>query len=116
MPSVFRTHFKAVGFPALLALHGEPVVYLFRAGGSRSFNAIVIRQPVEILDAAGNVLMAKFTVRFTDSSTVGVQANVIDTGGDQMEIFANEGDVATTKVTVLVKNSQSNGVIELALA
>jgi len=114
MPSVFRTHFKTVGFPALVAQFGESVTYYPRSGGSKVFDAMVIRSQFETYTPSGDVV-AQYLIRFLDDCTGGVSATDIDTGGDEIEIIANEGDTAKTRVTVLSIVSQANGEIQLAL-
>lgn len=115
MPSVFNSRFKRSGFLRLLRHYGEPVVYYFGGGGSRSINAIIERNPPGFYDAAGNVVMPDFTIRIFDDSTTGVRSNEVDTGGDEIELVEEFGDVANTKKTVIKVMSQDSGVITLAV-
>ena len=117
MPSVFRTHFKTIGFPTLRDQFGESITYFLRSGGRRTFDAVVIRRPIEVY-VPGGTAIAKYTIRFEDTcdETKGLTSTDIDTGGDEVELIADEGDASKTRVTVISKVSQSNGVIELALA
>ena len=115
MPSVFRTHFKAIGFPALLAQFGEPIVYFPRAGGTKPFSAIVERRQFEIY-VAGDIVLAHYSIRFFDDCETGMQASDIDTGGDEVEVVANETDSQRDRLTVLKIVNQDNGKVEIALA
>jgi len=115
MPSVFDRQFAAIGFPGLLTQFGEPVVYLLAGGGTRSFDAIIERSPPAIYDAAGNVVMPKYTIRFSGSCKGGVQAKEVNTGGDRVSFIAEVGDAVPTKCTVMQIMSQDSGVIQLAL-
>jgi hypothetical protein len=94
----------------------ETIVYFFRAGGSVSINAIVDRDPPAIYDAGGNIVLPAFTIEIADSSSSGVAKSAIDTGGDEVELMAEFGDVAVTRVTVVQEISGDfNGMIQLAL-
>lgn len=115
MPSVFNSRFKRSGSPRLLRHFGEPIVYFLRDGGSRSITAIIERSPLAFYDAAGNVVLPAFVLRIKDDCTEGVKASEVDTGGDEVELIAELGDVTPTRKTVLKLMSQDSGVIVLAL-
>ena len=115
MPSVFRDRFKRSGFPRLLRHFGEPVVYNFRAGGSRSIVAIIEREPPGFYDAGGNLVLPSYVVRILDDGTDGVLVSEIDTGGDTIELAAKVDDDSNTEKTVMRMLRQDTGVIVLAL-
>lgn len=106
---------KTNGAPVLLNQFGEPVIYKFRAGGQRPITAIVVRDPPAIYNAAGEVVVPKFTIRFKDDCTKGVRPSEIDTGGDKVALHAEIGDVTRTTVTVMQLVSQDSSFVQLAL-
>jgi len=96
----------------------EPILYILRNGGSRSILAIVDREPPAFYDPTGNVVLPMFTIEIADTCdiTKGVSKALIDTGGDNVELLAEHGDVTKTRLTVLqVIESDFNGMIKLAL-
>lgn len=94
----------------------ESIVYFFRGGGSTPIDAIVDRDPPAFYDAAGNVVLPSFTIDIADSSSTGVLKSVLDTGGDEVELTAENGDVLATRLTVIKElESDLAGMIRLAL-
>lgn len=93
----------------------ETVVYYFADGGSRSIPAIVDRDPPAIYDA-GNVVMPSYVITIANSCTNGVTKAELDTGGDEVELFAEFCGVVRTRVTVLQEVERDyGGAIGLAL-
>ena len=111
--TVFDTQFGEQAFPMLLEQFGEPVIYYPLAGGTRSFEAIVEREPPASYDAAGNVVLAEYRIRFLGSCKGGVKSNEIDTGGDQIAVIAEVGGDRLVKRTVLAKTSDDSGVVSI---
>ena len=114
MPSVFDKKFKRSGFPSLLKQFGEPVVYTFRAGGTRNIDAVIERSPPEIF-IGESVVLPSFMIRFYDDETDGVRPSEIDTGGDTVSLIAEFGDSSNSTFTVLKIVSQDSGVVQIAL-
>ena len=93
----------------------EAIVYYPRAGGSRTINVIIDRDPPDVY-VAGNYVTPRFMVDVSDHATDGVLRSDVDTGGDEAEVTAETGDVSATRVTVIkVMESDINGMIKLAL-
>jgi len=115
MPSVFQQYFKEVGFPTLLEQFGEPTVYHFVGGGSRSIIGIINRDPPAIYDAAGNVTIPDFAIRYISDCKLGVLPNEVNTGGDYIEIIDEIGTAIPVRKAVMVKIREGQGVVELAL-
>lgn len=93
----------------------ESIEYFYRAGGSDVIAAIVDRNQLEFYEA-GETVLASFSIDIANSSTNGVLANVIDTGGDEVELLAEAGDSEVKRLTVLrVLESDYDGMIKLAL-
>lgn len=93
---------------------GEPVIYFFRAGGQRSFNAIIERNPPAFYSASGEVLQPEITIRFSNSNHDGVLASEIDIN-DKVELIADLGECIPTRLTVMKLMSQDSGVCRVAL-
>ena len=115
MPSVFHRQFQAYGFPGLVSQYGESVTYHFAGGGTRTVNAIIERSPPAVYDAAGNVVMPSFVIRFHNDATLGVLSSEVNTGGDQVSFLSKLGDKVPVKRSVLVMQSQGGGVVVVAV-
>jgi len=115
MASAFQQYFKQVGFPLLLDQFGEPTVYHFAGGGSRSITGIINRDPPAIYDAAGNVTMPELAIRYTSDCTIGVLPSEVNTGGDYVILIDEIGKSAPVRKAVMVKIREGQGVVELAL-
>lgn len=115
MPSVFDRRFKRSGFPGLLTQFGEPIVYHFRAGGSRSINAIINRDPPATYNVAGEVIMPSFEIRVIADCKTGVLSSEVDTGGDEVELRGDVSDATFKTCSILKKESDDSGVVVLLL-
>lgn len=115
MATVFDTHFASVGFPLLLTQFGESITYLPGNGGSRSINAIVERDPPAILDAAGNAVFPRATIRVFNSCRSGISSKEIDTGKDEIEMPLRIGDALPKRFSMMQMQSQDSGVTSIAL-
>lgn len=93
----------------------EAIIYNFAAGGSRSVNAIVNRDQLEVYNASGDVVRAKFMVEIPGNCVSGVLASEVNTGGDSIELLTEFGGAITETVTVAVLVAQDMGMITLAL-
>ena len=116
MASRFDTYFQTSGFIGLLAEFGEPVVYYFAGGGSRSINAILERNPPAIFDQAGNPMQIEIVMRVRRHVTKGILSNEVNRGIDAVEILRRVDDAAATRYTVVRKLSDDGGVVTLALS
>jgi len=113
--SRFDTAFQTAAFPQLLAEFAEPVVYYFAAGGSRSIDAIIERNPPAIFDQAGNPMLFDLVIRVRRHATSGVLSNEVNRGQDSVDVKRRVDDAATTRMPVTRKISDDAGVIVLAL-
>lgn len=116
MASRFDTYFQTSGFVGLLAEFGEPVVYFFAGGGSRSVAAILERNPPAIFDQAGNPMQIEIVMRVRRHAIKGVLSNEVNRGLDSVEILRRVDDSAATRYTVVRKLAEDSGVITLALS
>jgi hypothetical protein len=116
MPSIFDRRFKLSGFPLLLQQYGEPVTYYPVLGASRSMWAIINRNPLEVYDAAsGTVVLYPMSIRLYGNATGGVSPAELNTGGDEFGLLVRVDDTTATRKTVMVLQSQTSGVLTLAL-
>lgn len=113
MVSRFDRRFRTQAFPQLQEENGEPVVYRFRGGGSRRFKAIIARDPPAFYNAAGEVIVPDFEVRFPNDSCCGATAHEIDIG-DCIELITELGGMVPQEITVLKLQSQDSGVCVVA--
>lgn len=114
MPSVFDKRFKRIGFPHLLSQYGEPVVYRPRSGGARSIVAIIEREPHSFYQA-GELVTPTFVIRVKNDCGEGISSSEVDTGGDQIELREDVGDIQGRYTSVMKKMSDDSGVLVLAL-
>lgn len=115
MATVFDSHFAAAGFPMLLDNFGESITYLPYQGGSRSIVAIIEREPPAIVDAAGNAVMPRATLRVYNSCRSGISSKELDSGKDEIEMMLNVGDTIPKRVSIMQMISQDSGVTHLAV-
>lgn len=116
MASRFDTHFQTSGFVGLLAEFGEPVVYYFAGGGSRSINAILERNPPAIFDQAGNPMQIDIVIRVRRHATKGVLSREVNRGQDSVELLRRIDDAQAGRFTVVRKLAEDGGVVTLALS
>jgi hypothetical protein len=116
MPSIHDRRFKLVGFPLLLQQYGEPITYIPRSGASRTINAIINRNPLEVYDAAGGtVVLYPMSIRVYADSLSGISPAELNTGGDEVQLMERVDDTTSTRKTIMVLQSQANGVLTLAI-
>lgn len=113
MVSRFDQRFRTQAFPLLQQEFGEPVVYRFRGGGKRFFNAIIVRNPPAFYNAAGDVIQPEYEIRFPNDSCCGATAKEIDIA-DSIDIIPELGGSEVREVTVLKLLSQDSGVCVVA--
>lgn len=115
MASRFDQAFQTSALPQLLAEFGEPVVYRFAGGGTRSIDAIIERNPPAIFDAAGQPLLIELVIRVYRHQTLGVLSHEINRGSDSVDLRRRVDDATLSRMTVTRKLSDDSGVIVLAL-
>jgi len=93
----------------------ETITYFLAGGGRRSIKAIVDRNPPAIYDAAGDVVLPQFMITIHNNCTTGIEADEVNTGGDEVELIVKDGDLKPTRKTVMHMAGHDLGVIELAL-
>jgi hypothetical protein len=105
MPSLFDELFSSVGFPALGNVFGEPAEYLFQNGTTQSLtDAIVNRNPPELINEKGEVYQPTFLVQ------VSINPNLINTGGDRIQLKEHTSD-AGYKTYVVAKLLSQEGLV-----
>lgn len=93
----------------------ETIEYNFRNGGSRSFSAVITREPPEVYNAAGEVVMPKYLITFPGDCESGVEPKDIDTGGDKIRIIRDFNGLATDTLRVGVVVAQDMGMVTVAV-
>lgn len=116
MASRFDGYFQTAGFIQLLAEFGEPVVFYFGSGGSRSINAIIERNPPAIFDQAGNPMQIDIVIRVRRHATKGVLSREVNRGQDSVELLRRIDDAQAGRFTVVRKLAEDGGVVTLALS
>lgn len=114
MPSIFDRQFAGSAFPNLIALFGESITYWPGFGGSRIIQAIVDRDPPEILDGSGNAVKPKATIQVFNSRKTGIESRELDIGRDEVEFALMIDDPKTQRFSLMVLTSSSGGVTVLA--
>jgi hypothetical protein len=117
MATEFDSLFGSVGFPVLLELHGEWVVYEStpgKASGDRRIRAIVDRNPPTSWDAAENVSLPEVVVRFHNHPRLGVRSESIDTGVHRIRVSRVNGKPEKS-LAIEVLTEDSGGVCVVGL-
>ena len=109
MVTPFQSIVAEQGFAQLLLLHGETIIYRPKTGGCYSRQAIVDRNPPEVLNAIGEVVAPRMLIRFHNDETLGVLAGRVNKGGDRIDCTLAVGDDAETAVTLDVFLLVSSG-------
>ena len=114
MPSQFSQSVAKDAFSQLLIIHGETVTYRPKVGGSFERTAVVERNPPDLFDAVGNAVAVNAIVRFHNDATTGVDANNLNTGGDEIDIAIRNGATVKTQSVFQVLSTDA-GVTVLAV-
>lgn len=92
----------------------EPVTYYPVGGGSRSINAVVIREPYETVSEVSDISTPAWQVHVANSASAGIASTEIDTGGDEIGLPFHEGQAATRRPIVSIVH-QDAGMLVLEL-
>jgi hypothetical protein len=114
MASVFDRQFAASAFASQLYQFGESVTYWPGFGGSRIVQAIVDRDPPEVLDGSGNAIKPRATLQVFNSRVKGIESRELDIGRDEVEFALQIDDQTTQRFSLMVMSSSSGGVTILA--
>jgi hypothetical protein len=114
MPSVFDSRFAASAFHGLLSQFGESITYWPGFGGSRIVDAIINRDPPELIDGSGNAIKPAALIQVYNSRRNGIESLELDTGRDKIEFPLRIDDQRTTLFSLMVLQSSSGGVTVLA--
>lgn len=79
------------GVSRLFAVHAETVQYLPRGGLPRSVQAVVNRQPPTPENVPEGLVAPRLVLHFKTDATAGILPELIDTGGDQVEVALRAG-------------------------
>jgi hypothetical protein len=98
------------GADVLLEIFGESATYKPAGGGSRSIQAIIDRDDAAALVGLANSPL--LIVRVKNSTTEGISASEIDTGGDKINLVVRLGETAQDRNITRIL-SQDQGMLEL---
>ncbi|MBP99004.1 hypothetical protein CMK18_23890 [Candidatus Poribacteria bacterium] len=103
------------GFATLIEQHGETVSYKFRdSGDTVSRTAIVDRNPPAAIDQVGNAVAFELLVYFYNNEADGVQANVVNNGGDEIYVSLKINGTAEWRPVYTVMESDG-GITQVAV-
>lgn len=111
MATQFAKQFKRTAARSLLHQFGESIVY-YRSGlgYGDDIQARVIRDPLQIMEEIGDVLVTSLIVSVLDDDLLGVAATSIDTGRDRVFISTvTDGDKTMRSVVRVL--SAANGQV-----
>lgn len=117
MATEFESLFGSAGFPALLDMHGEWVVYEFAPGNpsqDRRIKAIVDRNPPTPWGAVDGIQLPEIVVRFHNHPTKGVLSQKIDKGIHRIRVSRVNGDEAVS-LAIEELREDAGGVCTLGL-
>lgn len=83
------------------------------ARDAREISAVVFRNPVQVFQEDGTVVLAEYEVHVANSNTVGISSDELDTGGDQLELPPRDGKAAERR-SILKLLTQDKGMLVLA--
>jgi len=92
----------------------ETIIYHRRGGGSKMIKVIIDWDGYSFFDPAGNVVMATGRFIMDNACETGVQAADVDTGGDEISVIQENGQVAAERRTVLKIIHQDLGTVDIA--
>lgn len=116
MTSVHHQLGLTIGAHALLATHGESVVYWPKGGRPRTIQAIIERDIPAPLDTQSPRARATNTVvaRALNCEINGISTRELNTGGDQIELARRLGE-ATERRPIKAIVSQDGGMLSLSV-
>ncbi len=82
------------------------------ARDARTISAVVFREQLEVFSEDGDTITPVFEVHVANSTTVGINSDEIDLGGDQIEFPPRDGKAAE-KRTITELLTQDNGMLVL---
>ena len=106
--TTFNDEFAAGAFPDLVAEFGEATTYRKADGSTRTIDAIVVTNTVE-LSQVEDVPAARCLVRTLNSATRGILASEIVPGRDKVDVSLRDGE-AVRPITVQQLFSDNGGV------
>lgn len=90
----------------------ESVIYRTRAGGSRTINAVVMRQAVGDSEESGGASIPFFEVHVANNVTYGITSTEINLGGDTIDIAVRPGLTASARAIIAIVE-QDEGMLVL---
>ena len=111
--TVFGRMFLRSAASNLLRQFGETVTYYPAAGGSgRRIQAMVQRQPLEVISELGTQVSEAILVRVRNNKYTGIASETVDAGGDEIEL-RTEVNATPERRSVVRIIRDSNGLLTL---
>lgn len=108
MATRFASQFARSAAPNLMRQFGDEITYFKRDGSpARVIEAMVIRDPMRIINETGDVNSKAFIVRVHNDSVTGIGSDEINTGGDQISVASRVGETAERRSIVQVLNDSA---------
>lgn len=82
------------------------------ARDSRSINAVVFREQIQVLAEDGDTVLPVYQIHVANDSTYGISSDELDLGGDQLEFPPRDGKTAERK-TITQLLTQDHGMLVL---
>jgi len=114
MPTAFDAQYSASSIPSLFGLFSESITYRPRGGGTRSITAMVSRVDRTQWQGVDNAVTVQAVIVVRNSSTTGISATEINTGGDAVDYSTRDGKAAETRsITRIVDTNGSTVTFEV---
>lgn len=113
MPTRFAQQFKRTAVVNLLRQFGETIGYIKGGiGPQRSIEAIVVRDPVAVMQEVGEVITNAIIVRVANNNTTGIAATSLDSGRDKIYV-ALIADGEPSLRSIVKQLSDVNGFVRV---
>lgn len=111
--TTFDDEFASDAYPDLVAQFGDETTYRPSGGGTRTIDAIIVTNPVELQAVSEDAPAARCLVRTLNSATRGILASEIVLGRDKVDVDLRDGE-AMRSVTIKQLVSDNGGVTTVA--
>jgi hypothetical protein len=92
----------------------EQIVYNFAAGGTRTINAIIDRNPPQIIEDMEPTRSEVIQIVVANDATSGVTSAEVNTGGDYVSLAPRFGGTASNRrVARIVEHDEGAMILEL---
>ena len=112
--TTFDDDFNAATFPSLIDLHGESIGFRANsAGATRTINALVDRDPPQVIDGSPEGLSYAVIISVYNSATTGIASTELDEGTNVVLVSPRQGVTAVWMSVRLIDHD--SGLMRLGL-